>query len=227
MTFIFYSPKVVFANSLNIFPFQTYSSFVVLQSRIHEVFARFFSSSIKDDLRYNPSDCFETFPFPENCETNPILETIGKEYYEYRAALMVCNNQGLTDTYNRFHDPDENHPDILKLRQIHDACDRAVLDAYGWSDISCKCTFLLDYEEEEEEITGRQKKKPWRYRWSEAVHDEVLARLLQLNHERAEAEILAGQVANKSKAKRMTKKVSKTQKVGIPVIPDFLVEAVP
>ncbi|MGL4620093.1 hypothetical protein [Chroococcidiopsis sp.] len=29
---------------------------------------------------------------------------------------MVRNNQGLTDTYNRFHDPDENHPDILKLR---------------------------------------------------------------------------------------------------------------
>jgi hypothetical protein len=139
---------------------------------------------------------------------------------------MVCNNEGLTDTYNRFHDPDENHPDILKLRQLHAACDRAVLDAYGWNDISTECTFLLDYEEEEdEESTGRQKKKPWRYRWSEAIHDEVLARLLQLNHKRAEAETLAGKAVNKSKAKGTTKKSSKTRTVNIPVIPDFPVEA--
>jgi hypothetical protein len=34
LSFIFYSPNVVFANSLNIFPFQTYSSFAILQSRI-------------------------------------------------------------------------------------------------------------------------------------------------------------------------------------------------
>ena len=36
----------------------------VLQSRVHEVWARFMASSMKDDLRYTPSDCFETFPFP-------------------------------------------------------------------------------------------------------------------------------------------------------------------
>lgn len=125
---------------------------------------------------------------------------------------MVRNNQGLTDTYNRFHDPDENHPDILNLRQLHSACDRAVLDAYGWSDISTECTFLLDYEEEEEESTGRQKKKPWRYRWSEAVHDEVLARLLHLNHERAEAEILAGRLGNKNNTKETDNKDKKTRK---------------
>ncbi|MEG4225372.1 MULTISPECIES: hypothetical protein [unclassified Microcoleus] len=35
-------------------------------------------------------------------------------------------NQGLTDTYNRFHNPDERHPDIIKLRQLHQECDRAV-----------------------------------------------------------------------------------------------------
>jgi N-6 DNA Methylase len=203
LSFIFYSPKVVFANSLNVFPFQTYSSFTVLQSRIHEVFARFFSSSLEDRLRYNPSDCFETFPFPENWETNPTLEAIGKEYYEYRAALMVRNNQGLTDTYNRFHDPDEYDPEIIKLRELHTAMDRAVLDAYGWTDISTDCNFILDYEEEEdiENNSGRQKKKPWRYRWGEEIHDEVLARLLDLNQQRAEAEILGGKVADKGKGK--------------------------
>ncbi|NDJ26127.1 N-6 DNA methylase [Nostoc sp. B(2019)] len=214
LSFIFYQSNVVFANSLNVFPFQTYSSFAVLQSCIHEVFARFLSSSMKDDLRYNPSDCFETFPFPENWETNPTLETIGKEYYEYRAVLMVRNNQGLTDTYNRFHDADERHPDILQLRSLHAQMDRAVLDAYGWTDISTECTFLLDYEDEEDEenTSKRQKKKPWRYRWPEEIHDEVLARLLELNQQRAEAETLSGKAAEKGKVKGNTKKAGKTRK---------------
>ena len=225
LSFIFYSPNVVFANSLNIFPFQTYSSFAILQSRIHEIFARFLSSSIKDDLRYNPSDCFETFPFPEDWENNPILEQAGKTYYEYRAELMVKNNQGLTETYNRFHDPDEYDSDILKLRELHTAMDKAVLDAYGWGDISTECTFLLDYEEEEEEDNpkGRNKKKPWRYRWTEATHDEILAKLLDLNQTRYEAEILGGKVAE-GKKKANTKKAAKTRKPttdNIPTITGF------
>jgi hypothetical protein len=32
---------------------------------------------------------------------------------------MVRNNEGLTKTYNRFHDPNETSPDILTLRELH------------------------------------------------------------------------------------------------------------
>lgn len=148
---------------------------------------------MKDDLRYTPSDCFETFPFPENWEHHPALEAAGKAYYEFRAALMVRNQQGLTATYNRFHDPDEHDPEIEKLRELHAAMDRAVLDAYGWTDIPTKCEFRLDYEEEDEGDEGsRRRKKPYRLRWPAEVHDEVLARLLDLNQKRAQAERLAG-----------------------------------
>ena len=62
--------------------------------RPHEIWARFFGSSLKDDLRYTPSDCFETFPFPESWETHPALEAAGKAYYEFRAALMVREQRG-------------------------------------------------------------------------------------------------------------------------------------
>ena len=54
--------------------------------------------------------------------------------------------------------------------------DRAVLDAYGWTDIPTDCDFLLDYEIDE--ATWGRKKKPYRYRWPDPVRDEVLARLL-------------------------------------------------
>jgi hypothetical protein len=116
---------------------------------------------------------------------------IGMEYYEYRAQLMKKSNEGLTKTYNRFHDPNERSADIVKLRELHAALDRAVLDAYGWTDLKPTCEFLLDYGGDEE-AGGRQRKKPWRYRWPDDFRDEVLARLLELNKQRAEQERLTG-----------------------------------
>ena len=74
----------------------------------------------------------------------------------------------------------------MELRERHAAMDRAVLDAYGWTDIPTDGDFLLDYEIDEA-MWGR-KKKPYRYRWPDAVRDEVLARLLALNAKRALAE---------------------------------------
>lgn len=199
----------IFSEGVVIFAFDDYAPFAILQSRIHEVWARFFSSSMKDDLRYTPSDCFETFPFPREFGSNSALEAAGKAYYEFRADLMVRNNEGLTATYNRFHDPDERSPDILKLRELHAAMDRAVLDAYGWTDLQPTCEFLLDYEEDEDEDGARRRrKKPWRYRWPDDLRDEVLARLLELNRVRAEEERLSGAAAEAGKRrgrKRKTK----------------------
>ncbi len=187
--FAFLPAHMVYAESMIVFPFETYSAFCALQSRTHEIWARFFGSSLEDRLRYTPSDCFETFPFPEGWETHSSFEAAGKEYYEFRAELMVRNDEGLTKTYNRFHDPDERSQEIATLRAMHEEMDCTVLDAYGWSDIFTGCEFLLDYEIDEE--TWGRKKKPWRYRWPGSVRDEVLARLLALNAERAQEERLA------------------------------------
>ena len=65
--------------------------------------------------------------------------------------------------------------------------DRAVLDAYGWTDIQPTCEFILDYEDDEDAEPARasKRKKPWRYRWLDEVRDDVLARLLDLNDARA------------------------------------------
>ena len=61
----FLPPKMVFGHTLVIFPYAAYSSFAVLQSRVHQIWSAFLGPTMKDDLRYTPSDCFETFPFPE------------------------------------------------------------------------------------------------------------------------------------------------------------------
>lgn len=191
VSFGFLRTPVVPSDGLVVFPFSTCAPFAVLQSRIHEIWARFFGSSMKDDLRYTPSDCFETFPL--GWESDARLEAVGREYYDFRAHLMVKNHQGLTATYNRFHDPEEFDPDILRLRALHDAMDRAVLSAYGFDDLHPQCTFLLDYQEEEATATEaaaptRDRKKPWRYRFADELRDEVLARLLAENSRRAQVE---------------------------------------
>ncbi len=196
----FMGASSVFAESLIVFPLTTFAAFSAIQSRVHEIWARFFGSTMKDDLRYTPSDCFQTFPFPEKWETHPALEAAGKAYYQFRAALMVERDEGLTKTYNLFHDPDERRPEIVQLRELHAAMDRAVLDAYGWSGIPTECEFLLDYEIDEEEWGS--KKRPWRYRWPDEIHDEVLARLLQLNAEQAKEEAASGAMAKRSSKKK-------------------------
>ena len=198
MAFLFLPTGMVYSHKLVVFPFNCYSAFSVLQARTHEIWARFFGSTMKDDAVYTSSDCFETFPFPEGWETHAALEAAGKAYYEFRAALMVENYEGMTKTYNRFHAPEERSPKIADLRELHAAMDRAALDAYGWHDISTNSEFLLNYEVDEAEW-GR-KKKPWRYRWPDDVRDEVLARLLALNSERALEERLVGRAPPMKKA---------------------------
>ena len=188
--FTFLPNDMVYSESMIALPLTTYAAFSALQSRPHEIWARFFGSSMKDDLRYTPSDCFETFPFPEDWETHADLEAAGKAYYEFRADLMIRSDEGMTTIYNRFHDRDERDPDIVRLRDLHAAMDHAVLNAYGWGKIPVSLKFLPDYAINEEEW-GRRK-KPHRYRWPDDIRDEVLARLLALNAERAEAERAAG-----------------------------------
>lgn len=191
--FVFLPPTFVFDQKLIVFPLSKYCYFSVLQSSVHFFWASFFGLTLKDDPTYTPTDCFETFPFPKNIVNNTALENTGQAYYDYRASLLARNNEGLTKTYNRFHDPDNRSPEIVELREMQAAMDRIVLDAYGWPDLRPQSQFILQYEAEGEEDSARG--KPWRYRWVDRDRDEVLARLLALNKQRAEEEAREGRLA--------------------------------
>lgn len=189
---------IVFSDRLGVLANSKLSLFAIMQSRINDCWMVEHSNRRGETLQISIRDSLGTFPFPSKFEQNHNLETIGIAYSNFRKDTTAVRREGLTDIYNRFHDPDETSLDILKLRELHAAMDRAVLEAYGWHDLAERaiCEFLLDYEEDEdeEESAGKKskKKKPWRYRWPNAFRDEVLARLLALNAERAEQERLAG-----------------------------------
>lgn len=198
----------VYSSNLNVFALDTWASFAFMQSRVHEVWARFFGSTMKDDLSYTPTTCFSTFPFVREWTRHAVLEPLGEAYYAHRAQTMRAHQEGLTPTYNRFHDPHETSLEIIKLRDLHDQMDQAVLAAYGWDDMKPRCEFLLDYEDDDSDNSSNRK-KPWRYRWPDELQEEVLSRLLDLNHQRAEEERQAGLAAEKKQPKKRGKKAGK------------------
>ena len=86
---------------------------------------------------------------------------------------------------------------------------KRILEVGAWSCSGCGA--LLEHEEDEDEDEfggGRRRKKPWRYRWPDDFRDEVLARLLELNKQRAEQERLTGTAAEvrTKKPRKATKK---------------------
>ncbi|MFN3194042.1 MAG: Eco57I restriction-modification methylase domain-containing protein [Aureliella sp.] len=230
LAFAFIPADTVFAGPHCVFLLDGYGYFCTMQSRIHERWARFTSSTLKDDLSYKITDCFETFPFPLQVET---LDDAGQAYYDLRAQVMISNDEGLTKTYNRFHSPDERDEGILELRRLHGLMDGAVLRAYGWDDLAESaaaddfCEFLLDYEEEEDDDAPAstkkksKKKKPWRYRWPDDFRDEVLARLLELNEQRHKEEQIAGKLAD-GESKKKTPARNKTSPPSNPGQTSFL-----
>lgn len=187
ISFTFVPTTIIWSTKLKIFPYDQSSFFCMLQSRVHDFWARFFGSTMKDDPVYVPTDCFETFPFPEGWKTSVGLEAAGKDYYEFRAALMIARNEGMTKAYNRFHDPTETAEDIQRLRELHAAMDRAVLEAYGWHDLAARAEpiFLDETNEDDHTYQGR-------LFWPSDFRDEVLARLLALNAERHAEEVRLG-----------------------------------
>ena len=201
----------IFSEQLYVFPLEAHSAFATLQSRIHEVWARLLSSSMKTDLRYAASDCFETFSFPQPDPRTvlPELEEVGGELYKARAKYMVDTDQGLTKTYNALKDPACDDPRILELRALHEELDRAVLRAYpklpgvgsndpnvvGWSDIAVP-PFCIATNEDRAAL--------------QAFEDEVIDRLFVLNELRAKEEAAeAANAGGKALKRPAAKKASK------------------
>lgn len=167
---------IILADTIVTFSLNKFSSFTLLQGMAHNEWLVKYSSSMRNDVRYTPSDCFETFPFPKSYDK---LNEIGEKYYSYRQSIMLDRQEGLTKTYNRFHNPNETSSDIVKLRELHKEMDGAVAAAYGWTDLDLGHGF-------------HQTKQGMRYTICEEARREVLDRLLELNHQRYAEEVAAG-----------------------------------
>lgn len=172
LIFSFQPTDRIFSHRLYVFTLDHFTAFAILQSRVHVPWGWLHSSTLETRLNYSASDCFESFPFPERDPRAviPALEPVGQALYETRAKFMVDTDQGLTKTYNALKDPACTDPRILELRRLHEAMDRAVLDAYTWTDIAVPpyCP-----------VTDADRQA------AQAFEDEIVDRLYVLNAERA------------------------------------------
>ena len=190
----------VFTHAIKIFTTDRWDLYAVVQSTLHEVWARKYSGALKQDLRYSPSKYFDTFAFPEGLwqTAKPALATLGERYHDHRKSLMLSLWLGLTDIYNLFHardltpakvaklskksaeESERSYEGLLQLRRLHVELDQAIRDAYGWQNLP------LDHDFYEGETLAENDRV--RYTISPAARKELLLRLLALNHARAEAE---------------------------------------
>jgi hypothetical protein len=117
---------------------------------------------------------------------------------------MLTRQEGLTKTYNRFHNIDEKTTDIEKMRGIHSELDNAVVAAYGWTDIDLCHGF-------------HQTKQGARFTISETARSAILDRLLALNHQNYEEEVRAGLHEKKSKSASRKRASGKNKMADKPV----------
>lgn len=221
--FAFEPVDIVFAHRLAVFPFEEYYAFSILQSNFHYHWAWKYSSTMRKDINYSPSDCLVTFPFPE-LTTN--LETIGETYYNHRQAIMQTRQEGLTKTYNRFHDPAETSEDVIELRQLHAEMDYAVAQAYGWNDLINDEGGTMKDENSQDNSSliihnsslqhgFHETKQGLRYTISEPIRREILDRLLQLNFDRYAEEVAQGlHDKKKGKSKKKKGKIGSSKRQG-------------
>ncbi|WP_328504835.1 type IIL restriction-modification enzyme MmeI [Streptomyces sp. NBC_00457] len=137
-----------------------------LNSGIHYTWAIARGSSLKGDLRYTPSDIYETLPQPSRTTA---MVTTGAELDRIRRSIMSQRKVGLTRLYNLVHDPSVIDGDIQALRAAHVEVDHAVVDAYSWQDLNLYHGFT----------TTRQ---GMRFSLSQVIQTEVIDRLLELNY---------------------------------------------
>ena len=218
----------VFTDSIYVFTQDRWDLYAVLQSTLHEVWARKYSGALETRLRYSPTDCFETFAFPASLWNiaSPGLASIGEQHHEHRKSLMLSAWLGLTDIYNLFHaraltpamvakvskkSPEEaarGYEGLLELRRLHVQLDVAIRDAYGWQGLP------LDHDFYEVETLPEDDRV--RYTISPAARKEVLRRLLKLNHERAAEEEAKRKAAPKAaRGKRGEKALSSDAQPGL------------
>jgi type II restriction/modification system DNA methylase subunit YeeA len=133
--FVWLSPETLPDHQLIVIARDDDYTLGVLQSRVHELWARGMGTQLREvesGFRYTPTTTFETFPFPgPTPEQTAVIETAARRLHELRegwlnpagASEAELAKRTLTNLYNA-------HP--AWLVQAHEALDRAVLDSYGW-----------------------------------------------------------------------------------------------
>jgi hypothetical protein len=172
---------IILSHRLVVFTVDADRFFPLLQSSIHEVWARKYGGTLETRMSYTPSDAFETFPFPSHVHS---FGTAGRRFHALRSSVMHDANIGMTALYNQFHQRSSQTNVLIELRALQREMDAAIARAYGWEGLDLGHGFHeVPYLPENDRV---------RFTISEAARVEVLRRLSELNRQRYGEEVARG-----------------------------------
>ena len=147
----FFFPEVLCSNLVKIISDTTLYHFGVLTSNVHMAWVRAVCGRLKSDYRYSKDIVYNNFPWPAPTEQQKAkIEQTAQAILDARA---LYPDSSLADLYDELTMPPE-------LRKAHQANDRAVMDAYGFtkgtaartSESACVAELMKLYQQKVSEL---------------------------------------------------------------------------
>jgi hypothetical protein len=173
-----------FSNKVVIFTTDDHAALGILQSRFHEYWCRTVSCTLKDDLTYVPSACYDTFPVPFTWNQDEHLRLLASNFDKIRLSCLRSMGIGLTSLYNKIHNPQCGDNQVAELRIALDEIDYYLASLYGFDELDLKIGFYefsSDDMSEGEADDDENSFNDWRYGWSESSIDEAISMLMSIN----------------------------------------------
>jgi hypothetical protein len=172
----------VYNKKTKLYFIDTWWEFSILQSTFHQEWAFWTCGTLgASTINYSTSAALETWPMPmEDEQVRAELEEIGDAYHALRERILLRYGIGLTELYNRFHNPLESLDDIARLRDLQVQIDHASARAYGWDEQQVEHGFFdVEYLPENDRV---------RFTLSSTSRTAALRNLAVLNRMQAEGQ---------------------------------------
>ena len=118
-------------DALMLFAFEDYYSFGIINSNLHWLWFKEKCSTLEGRYRYTTDTVWDTFPWPQKpteAQIKKVAEA-AKTLHTERTATLKKYNMSLRDLYRLLEQPGKN-----PIKDLHEALDKAVMNAYGFSD---------------------------------------------------------------------------------------------
>ena len=138
------NPEVIASNQLYIIPSAKLYHFGILTSIVHMAWMRVVAGRLKSDYRYSANIVYNNFPWCEPTDVQKAaIEKTAQEILDARALYPDCS---LADLYDEATMPPE-------LRKAHQANDKAVIKAYGYTSTMTEPEIVADLMKRYQELT--------------------------------------------------------------------------
>lgn len=137
--------SVLCSDKVRIMPTGTLYHFGVLESTVHMSWVRAICGRLKSDYSYTVDHVYNNFPWPNaNCDQIKMIERTAQGVIDARSLFP---NSSLADLYDPLTMP-------MELRKAHEANDKAVMDAYGFSKDMSEADIVAELMKRYQKLTG-------------------------------------------------------------------------